>query len=853
MRRLLEKEFKLKKILFIFFFLGHLSLAQTSGSIDLGANISSGGGGGSGTVTQVNTGTGLTGGPITSSGTVSLANTAVTTGTYGDSTHVGQFTVDQQGRLTFAQNVVIASGGTGTVTSVAMTVPAFLSVSGSPITSSGTLAVTLATESANTVFAGPTTGAAAAPTFRALVANDIPSLSYISALTGDVTASGPGSAAATIASAAVTNAKLANMAAHTYKGNNTGISAVPLDVTSTQLTADLNLFTSGLQGLAPASGGGTTNFLRADGTWAAPGGGGGSGTVTSVAMTVPTFLSVSGSPITTSGTLAVTLSGTALPPANGGTGTTTAFTSGSVVFAGGSGNYAQDNANFFWDATNHRLGIGTATPASGTSIDIVNSTGATLVTQYTGYGNSVGSRGRYANGTLGSPTAAVNNDILDFLSGRGYGATGFATASTGAIQINAAGTFTDSSMPTRIDFMVTPAASVTAATKLQLLSTGQLVAPFYSSTGLLHNDTSGNITTSLVAIGTDVSGLGTGVATFLATPSSANLAAALTDETGTGVAVFGTAPTFTTNITTPLVIGGTGTTSALTLKTTTGVGTTNADITFQVGNNGATEAMRILNNARIGMGIAAPIDKLDVLGAIHVTGAAGAVRANEGIFDFSGSTARISALGATTSAIGRFAINQFSSNSTVSNVPISAETNGNVVIALTSGNMGIGILAAAAKLHQDSGTATATAHKFTAGTTTGQTSTDGFDVGIDSSGNALLNQREALDMIFQTNSAEVARFKSAGNFVFPTTVTAGGTTGNQTINKISGTVNIAAAGTTVTVTDSLVSANSIVLVVARTNDTTCSVKNVVPASGSFVVNTTAACTAETSFGFFVIN
>src|SRR6266404_8328305 len=56
------------------------------------------------------------------------------------------------------------------------------------------------------------------------------------------------------------------------------------------------------------------------------GGGGGSGTVTSVAMTAPSFLSVAGSPITTSGTLALTLSGTALPIANGGTGQTTAST-----------------------------------------------------------------------------------------------------------------------------------------------------------------------------------------------------------------------------------------------------------------------------------------------------------------------------------------------------------------------------------------------------------------------------------------------------------------------------------------------------------------------------------------------
>ena len=53
-------------------------------------------------------------------------------------------------------------------------------------------------------------------------------------------------------------------------------------------------------------------------------GGGGSGTVTSVAATVPSFLSITGSPITTAGTLAIAYSGTALPIANGGTGQTTA-------------------------------------------------------------------------------------------------------------------------------------------------------------------------------------------------------------------------------------------------------------------------------------------------------------------------------------------------------------------------------------------------------------------------------------------------------------------------------------------------------------------------------------------------
>lgn len=96
---------------------------------------------------------------------------------------------------------------------------------------------------------------------------------------GDITVSGSG-ATWTVDADAVTNAKLANMPAATIKGNNAGVAADPADLTGTQVTALLDLFGTAAKGLAPASGGGTTNFLRADGTWAAPaGGGGGSGDV----------------------------------------------------------------------------------------------------------------------------------------------------------------------------------------------------------------------------------------------------------------------------------------------------------------------------------------------------------------------------------------------------------------------------------------------------------------------------------------------------------------------------------------------------------------------------------------------
>jgi hypothetical protein len=64
--------------------------------------------GSNGTVTSVGTGTGLTGGPITSTGNISLANTAVVAGTYGTASQVSQVTIDAQGRITSASNVTIA-------------------------------------------------------------------------------------------------------------------------------------------------------------------------------------------------------------------------------------------------------------------------------------------------------------------------------------------------------------------------------------------------------------------------------------------------------------------------------------------------------------------------------------------------------------------------------------------------------------------------------------------------------------------------------------------------------------------------------------------------------------------------
>ena len=77
-------------------------------------------------------------------------------------------------------------------------------------------------------------------------------------------------------------------------------------------------------------------------------------------------------------------------------------------------------------------------------------------------------------------------------------------------------------------------------------------------------------------------------------------------------ALFNTTAKVNTSLTTPLLIGGDTTTSTLTYRTTSAAGITGARHIFQVGNNGATEAMTILNNANVGIGINNPSKKVDI-------------------------------------------------------------------------------------------------------------------------------------------------------------------------------------------------------------------------------------------------
>jgi len=187
-----------------------ISVSNGAGSITITNTSPSSGG----TVTGVTAGTGLSGGTITGSGTIDLATpVTVPNGGTGQTSLTNHGLLVGQGAAAVAMLAAGASGqvligssgndpawlaaggsgqvlmsngasdpswatvsGTGTVTSVWLTMPAEFSVTNSPVTAAGTLAVSKANQNANLVYAGPSSGAAAAPTFRALVLDDMPAV-----------------------------------------------------------------------------------------------------------------------------------------------------------------------------------------------------------------------------------------------------------------------------------------------------------------------------------------------------------------------------------------------------------------------------------------------------------------------------------------------------------------------------------------------------------------------------------------------------------------------------------------------------------------------------------------------------
>jgi hypothetical protein len=299
-------------------------------------------------------------------------------------------TTSVSGYLTSTDWTTFNNKGSGSVTSVAATVPTFLSVTGSPITTSGTLAISYsgtALPIANGG-SGQTTAQAAMNAFAGAVTSG----SYLRGNGTNVVMS-------TIQAADVP----------TLNQNTTGTAT-----TATNIAGGANLQIpyntgSGATSFIAAPTIGST-YLQYTGTgfaWAAAAG---LGTVTSVAATVPAFLSITGSPITTAGTLAISYSGTALPVANGGTGVTTSTGTTNVVLS---------NSPTLVTPT-----INTITSAASTALTL-QSAGTTAVTVDTSQNVGIGTTSPGAKlDVTGSIRASVNvTSAADFIGG---GASGYA-------------------------------------------------------------------------------------------------------------------------------------------------------------------------------------------------------------------------------------------------------------------------------------------------------------------------------------------------------------------------------------------------------------------------------------------
>jgi hypothetical protein len=159
----------------------------------------------------------------------------------------------------------------------------------------------------------------------------------------------------------------------------------------------------------------------------------------------------------------------------------------------------------------------------------------------------------YADGvsSLARLNAAASGNVLLSGTAPSWGKVGLASHVSGVLQEVNGGTGFTAFGAGVADFLQSATSANLAAALTDETGTGSAVfadGPTLSAP-VLGTPASGTLTNCTgLPVSTGISGLGTGVATFLATPSSANLAASVTDETGTGALVFANTPTFVTPI-----------------------------------------------------------------------------------------------------------------------------------------------------------------------------------------------------------------------------------------------------------------------------------------------------------------